>query len=77
MVSTIKIGWESTLKMCSVCEKHYADIHRVVILIDDQGYTIENICNTMLIASKEINVMSTTMDVIGRNLQNVEKEIEL
>ena len=53
MVSTIKIGWESTLKKIgSGYAKRYVDGRCVVSAMDKQGDAIGEISNTMQIASK-------------------------
>ena len=55
----------------------YDDSCCVVRVKDDKEDAIGKIDNTMKSAPKEINVMSTTMGEIGKNLHNVEKNLNL
>ena len=55
----------------------YDDSCCVVRVKDDKEDAIGKIDNTMKSVPKEINVMSTTMGEIGKNLHNVEKNLNL
>ena len=77
MVSTIK-NWlgVNIEKIGSGYAKRQVDSRYVVSVIDEQGYAIGRIGNTIQSDSKEIKLMSTTMGAMGKNQYNMEKEIE-
>ena len=56
--------------------KRYVDSRSVVRVIDKQGEAIGRLHKTIQNATKDINIMSTTMGGMTQNLQSYWKEME-
>ena len=56
--------------------KRYVDSCSVVRIIDKKGEAIGRLHKTIVIASKDISIMSTTMDGMEQELHSYGKEME-
>ena len=57
-------------------EKRYVDSRSVFRVIDEQGEAIGRLHEFIVIASKDISIMSTTMGGMAQDLQSYGKEME-
>ena len=63
-------------KVGQVSAKRYVDSLYVVRIIDEQGEEIGRLHETIVNSSKDISIMSTTMDGMAQDLQSYGKEME-
>ena len=56
--------------------KIYVDSHSVVRVIDEQGEAIGRLYETIVTATKDISIMSTTMGGMAQDLHSYGKEME-